>query len=165
MTARTVTLVASLVSSGLIAGLFFGWMVSVIPGTSVVDDRSYIVTMQNINRQIINPAFVITFIATPAILAVAAVVHFRAGQTRRAALLIAATATYLFGVIGVTAGGNIPLNDALEAFDLSEASPTETSERRNSYESPWNRWHNLRTFASIAALGLTALAGALAEAD
>ena len=165
MSARALTLVASLVSSGLIAGLFFGWMVSVIPGTSVVDDRSYIVTMQNINRQIINPAFVITFVATPAVLAIAAMVHFRAGQTRRGVLLAAAAATYLLGVIGVTAGGNIPLNDALEAFDLNEASFTETNERRTSYESPWNKWHNLRTFASVAALGLTALAGTVSEAD
>ena len=66
-------------------------------------------------------------------------VHFRAGQTRRGVLLAAAAATYLLGVIGVTAGGNIPLNDALEAFDLNEASFTETNERRTSYESPWNK--------------------------
>jgi len=165
MTVRALTLVASLVSSGLIAGLFFGWLVSVIPGTAVVDDRSYIVTMQNINRQIINPSFVITFLATPAILAIAAAVHIRAGQSRRGVLLIAATATYVLGVLGVTARDNIPLNDALDTFHLDAASATAIQERRASYESPWNQWHKVRTSASIAALAFTALAGTVTEAD
>jgi uncharacterized membrane protein len=50
MSVRTLLLVASVLSSGLMAGLFFGWAVSVIPGTKLVDDRSYLATMQNINQ-------------------------------------------------------------------------------------------------------------------
>ncbi len=80
-----------------------------------MSDTEYVSTMQSINRAIINPAFVIPFIATPAILGGAALLEFRAGNSRRAWCLIAAAATYTVGVIGVTAGGNIPLNNALDA--------------------------------------------------
>ncbi len=33
MSGRTIMLVTSVLSTGLMAGLFFGWAVSVIPGT------------------------------------------------------------------------------------------------------------------------------------
>ena len=59
------------------------------------------------------------FMGIPVLLAGAAIVQFRAGDSRRGWLLAAATATYVVGVLGVTIGGNVPLNDALEAFDLN----------------------------------------------
>ena len=50
----------------------------------------------------------------------AAVTTFRAGDTRRAWWITAATATYTLGVFGVTGAGNVPLNDALDAFTSEE---------------------------------------------
>lgn len=165
MWGRTVLLIASLVSSGLMAGLFFGWAVSVIPGTKVVDDRTYVTTMQNINREILNPVFIVAFLATPVLLAAAAIAHYRSGNQRAAAMLGTSAGAYVIGVLAVTAGGNVPLNNALEAFDMSAASTELIRERRTSYETPWNRWHNLRTVASIASLALAAYASILAQAD
>ena len=165
MSIRTLLLVASVLSSGLMAGLFFGWAVSVIPGTKVVGHRSYVTTMQSINREILNPVFIVAFVITPFVLAVAASVDFRAGNTKTAGVLTAVAVTYLVGVIAVTAGGNVPLNDALDTFDLSSASAAELRSRRVSYETPWNRWHNLRTVASIASFALVAYASVLAQAD
>ncbi|MFT5267041.1 MAG: putative membrane protein [Acidimicrobiales bacterium] len=83
MSVRTLLLVASVLSSGLMAGLFFGWAVSVIPGTKLVDDRSYLATMQNINREILNPVFIVAFVITPFVLVVAAIAHYRASRTRQ----------------------------------------------------------------------------------
>lgn len=163
MSARSLVLIASLLSSGLMAGFFYGWTVSVIRGTALVDDHSYITTMQNINREILNPWFIITFLATPVVLIAGAVIHFRAGQSRRGTALAAAAATYILGVFAVTAGGNVPLNDALDSFDLSTATNDTMHVERLGYETPWNRWHNLRTLASVAALGFTALACTLAD--
>ncbi len=161
MTVRSVLLFSSILSAGLMSGLLYGWMVSVIPGLSRISDRNYVSTMQSINRAIINPAFVLPFILVPAVLGAAAFVHWRNGQTRTAAWLAAGAATYLFGVLGTTFGGNVPLNNTLDAFDLAAASEASLSEQRHGYETPWNRWHNVRTaasvlsltFASIAALG------------
>ncbi|MFT4988444.1 MAG: AraC-like DNA-binding protein [Acidimicrobiales bacterium] len=89
MSVRTLLLVASVLSSGLMAGLFFGWAVSVIPGTKLVDDRSYLATMQNINREILNPVFIVAFVITPFVLIVAAIAHYRAGNTKTASVLAA----------------------------------------------------------------------------
>ena len=159
MSARTILLLTGLLSGGLMAGLFFAWRVSVIPGTRLIDDRAYISTMQNINREIVNPAFVIPFMLTPAFLAGAAWLEFRAGDTRKGWFLASAAVTYLIGVLGVTVGGNIPLNNQLEAFSMNGAEATELAAQRRGYEGPWNRWHDLRTIASVVAFGLASAAG------
>ena len=89
--------------------------------TLKVGDHTYVETMQDINRAIINPAFIVPFMGVPLALGAASVLHFRTGDTRRGWLLASATGTYLVGVLGVTIRGNIPLNDALDAFDLPAA--------------------------------------------
>lgn len=148
----------SILSTGLVAGLMYGWTTSVLPGLRHVDDRTYLTTMQTINRRIINPAFTVPFTITPVILAVAAVVFFNAGQTRQGWLLATSAATYALGVIGVTVGGNIPLNNDLDTFDLHVATDETRDQQRRRYEGPWNRWHYARTAASVGALTLAATA-------
>lgn len=165
MSATSVLLLAGILSSGLMAGLFFGWAVSVIPGLARIADRSYVSTMQSVNRAIVNPLFVVFFIGTVVALAAGALVHLRDGQTRRATWLAAAAGAYAFGVLGVTVGRNIPLNDALDAFALDGATDEAVAERRRGYESPWNRWHNVRTAANAAAFSFASTAALIADPD
>jgi len=152
----------SIITTGLMSGLWYGWTVSVIPGTRRVADTNYVDTMQHINRAIINPAFIIPFMGIPAIIGLAAFLQFRSGDTRRGWILIGALGTYVIGVLGVTIGGNVPLNDALDAFDLAGSTDQAINDRRHTYETPWNRWHYLRTAANVAALALTAAAALVA---
>ncbi len=161
---KTLLLGGGIVTTGLMSGLLYGWSVSVIPGTTRVSAANYVDTMQHINRAIINPAFVIPFMGIPLVLGGAAWMQFRAGDHRKGWLLAGATATYVVGVLGVTIGGNVPLNDALDAFDLRGSSSDAVERRRTSYETPWNRWHSLRTAASVGAFVLAA-AAALVTAD
>lgn len=165
MSARTTLLIVGLLSSGLMAGFFYAWRVSVIPGTRLVDDNAYVSTMQHINREIVNPAFVGPFMLTPLVLAGAAWLQFRNGDTRKGWFLASAAATYVIGVLAVTIGGNIPLNDKLEAFSLAAADPAAVATQRRDYEGAWNRWHDLRTLGSLAAFALVAVAGVLEEAE
>lgn len=153
-----------IVATGLVSGLLYGWSVSVIPGLRRTDDIAYVGTMQQINRAIINPAFVIPFMGIPLVLGAAAYTQFRAGDTRRGWLLVGATASYLVAVLGVTVGRNIPLNDALDVFPLDDSDMSSIRDRRGSYERPWNRWHHLRTVGSIGSFALVA-AAALVAAD
>ena len=164
MSASSILTIASIGVVGLMAGLFYGWMVSVIPGTRRIDDHDYIATMQQINRSIVNPGFVVPFIGTPLLLLAAAAAQRQSGNDRAAALLATSAVVYIVGLLGVTAGGNIPLNNALGAFDLGRADSTELSERRTSYEQPWNRWHAVRTGAVVIAFALAATAS-FVEAD
>ncbi len=165
MNARLVLVLVSIVSSGLAAGVLFGWLVSVIPGTRKVGDRTYVETMQSINVEIINPAFIIPFMFTPVLLGAAAIWEYQAGNQRRALTLASAAVSYLVGVIVVTVAGNIPLNDALDAFDLESASDAEVAAERDRYEAPWNRWHTIRTWVSVAAFAAAAATPMLGEGD
>lgn len=165
MTIRTAFLLAGIVNTGLIAGLMFGWTVSVIPGLRKIGDHTYVSTMQNINRETVNPGFTIPFMIPPLIVGVAAFMQFRAGDSRRGWLLGSAALTYLVGLLGVTIGGNIPLNNALDAFDLTRATEPQLRDRRISYEGPWNRWHYVRTVASVGSFVLCATAAIVAASD
>lgn len=165
MDLKTVFLGSGLLATGLMSGLLYGWSVSVIPGTRRVSAANYVDTMQHINRAIINPAFVVPFMGIPLVLGGAAYLQFRAGDHRRGWLLAGATTTYLVGVLGVTIGRNVPLNDALDAFDLRGSTGDAIEGRRTSYESPWNRWHHLRTAASVGSFALAAAAALVAADD
>jgi hypothetical protein len=74
-------------------------MVSVIPGLKGVGDSTYISTMQSINVRIVNPAFIIPFMLTPALLAGAGILEFRAGNERRG---------WLHGTVGIWSGPWLP---------------------------------------------------------
>ena len=76
-TVLSALLFGSTLSSGLTAGLFFGWAVSVIPGTTKVSDRNYVATMQSINVAIINPIFMLSFLGTAVVLVAGAAFHHR----------------------------------------------------------------------------------------
>ena len=149
MDLKTALLGGGIVTTGLMSGLLYGWAVSVIPGTKRVPAGNYVDTMQHINRAIVNPAFVIPFMGIPLVLGGAAVMQFRAGDHRRGWLLTGATVTYVVGVLGVTIGRNVPLNDALDAFDLRGSTSDAVERRRTTYERPWNRWHHVRTIATF----------------
>lgn len=163
MTARSVTLVAALVTAGLSAGLFYGWSVSVIRGHARVGDRHYISSMQEINRAILNPFFFVVFFGAGAALVASCVVHFADDATTRGWWLAAASATYLVGVLGVTVGGNVPLNNRLEAFDLGAADDDLAGSERRFYEHHWNRWHAVRTAAATIALALASIAAVVTD--
>lgn len=164
MDLKDVLLGGGLIASGLTSGLLYGWSVSVIPGLRRTTDLAYVGTMQQINRAIINPAFVIPYMGVPLLLAAAAFTQFRAGDNRRGWYLAGATMSYLVAVLGVTIGRNVPLNDALDAFRLDQNDDGAIHTRRNSYEQPWNRWHYVRTLGSIGSFVL-ASAAALVAAD
>ncbi len=60
-------------------------------------------------------------------------------------------------------GGNVPLNNTLDGFDLESATSAALADQRGGYESAWNRWHRLRTLASVAAMA-AAVAAPLIDA-
>lgn len=152
MSTATALTFTSVVVIGLMAGLFFAWAVSVIPGLRLVPDHTYAETMQAINRAILNPAFLVPFMVAPLLGGLAAL--WQRDDTMAAGLLAAAAALYLVGVVGVTAAGNVPLNDHLDTLQLDELSPDRLAVERADYERRWNRRHMVRTAASIVAFGL-----------
>jgi uncharacterized membrane protein len=144
---KTVTLFLAIILTGLSAGLFYAWQVSVIPGTRKLMDMTYLQSMQSINKEILNPAFFLIFMGSPLILAITTIQHYNNGVTFW--ILLAATLVYAFGTFAVTALGNVPLNDTLEALNLAELADAEVVQFRNSYELKWNRLHLIRTVFAV----------------
>ena len=111
-TLQTVTLLAGILASGLMAGLFVGFAYSVMPGLGRSSDRTMIEAMQNINKAIVTPWFLLLFAGPIPLLILAAVLAWR-GQGRPALpWILAALALYLIAFL-ITGGVNVPLNDQL----------------------------------------------------
>lgn len=154
---KTVLTVAA-TTTGLSAGLLFGYQVSVIPAFKTLSDKEYIAAMQAINVAIQNPVFGFTFIGPAIFLPVAVYLHRSTPASLRFKLLVAATLLYIVGTLGITFGANIPLNDTLATFSLQASTPEQAAAVRATFQDPWNNWHIIRTFASIGSLVLVIIA-------
>ena len=153
---RAASLVAATATMGLVAGLFFTFAMSVMPGLSRTGAVTFVDAMQQINVAILNPWLAITLGGAPAFTLLAAVLHLQAG--RRAILLwiVAALALYLVA-FGITIGVNIPLNDALAAAGPPDRTP-DLAAVRDRFEAAWVRWNIARAVASTAAFGCLTVA-------
>lgn len=144
---------ATVLLSGLVAGLFYSYSCSVNPGLRALSDSEYIKAMQAINIAIQNPAFFISFMGLLLVYPIAAYQTYQVGSNVFA-LTIASLIIYFVFVFGITAVRNIPLNEQLAAFQIKNASPGEISDMRRTFENPWNTYHAIRTYASIVCFGL-----------
>jgi uncharacterized membrane protein len=147
---------AALVAMGLIAGVFYSFSVAVMPGLAGADDRTFVVTMQQINRAIENPAFFLSFAGALVLAALAAELQRRHGPAVATRWIVAALVLYAI-VLAVTFGINIPLNDQLDrAGDPDRIS--DLAHVRNRFEGPWVAANIVRTLASTAAVAALARA-------
>lgn len=156
MTITNIFLAVTATFTALVAGLFYAWSVSITLGLARVSDTEYISVFQATNRAIVNPFFVTIFLGTQILLPVCAFLFYR--QSSQLWLLLAATAVYTIGVIGVTFLGNIPLNNKLDKFDLQSATQTEIAQQRKEFEQPWNNLNTIRTISSTLAIILVIIA-------
>lgn len=150
-------LFTSTLLSGLVAGLFYAYSCSVNMGLKSLSDQEYLKAMQSINRAILNPYFFISFMGLLVVYPVTAYSLFKIEPSASLYLMVSAAAIYFIGVFGVTIFGNVPLNDQLDNFVISEATTDEIAALRKLFENPWNSLHAVRTTASVISFGLTIL--------
>ncbi|MEV6224930.1 anthrone oxygenase family protein [Nocardia fluminea] len=154
---RMATMVLALLSTGLVAGVFYAYAISVMPALARTGDRTLIDVMQKINVVIINPWFMFGFMGTVGFTALAAAVHL--GREQRSILIWLGIALALNVIaFAVTAGLNVPLNDALAAAG-DPASIADTAAVRADFEATWVRWNIVRAVMHTAAF--LVLCGAL----
>ena len=154
---KSIVLYGAVVLTGLSAGFFYAWSVSVIAGTKKVTVNTYLETMQSINRAILNPAFFLIFFGSILLLIIGSALLFNTNMTTFW-LMLTSSVVYLIGTVGVTGLGNVPLNNQLEALNLNGMSSQKLTEFRNYYEKNWNRLHLIRTVFSVIAFLLSLLA-------
>ncbi|BCJ69774.1 DUF1772 domain-containing protein [Polymorphospora rubra] len=152
-TLRTAVLVAATGTAGLLAGLFYAYACSVMPGLRRTDDRTFVEAMRHINVAILNGWFALSFGGAPLLALVAVVLHWGAGGPTLW-WTVAAVACHAV-TLGVTGAVNVPLNNRLDAA----GGPADPGPVRAAFEARWVRWNLVRTVASVAAFGC--LLGAL----
>lgn len=158
ITPANLVLILTATVTALIAGLFFAWSCSVTTGLAKISDTMYIAAMQSMNRAILNPVFLTCFIGNVLLLPLSAGLFYSTPLTTRFILLAAAAGVYLAGVFAVTIFGNVPLNESLDAFVLTTASPADIAAQRIAFEKPWNTLNMIRTVASTLSVVLVIMA-------
>ncbi|RYJ45674.1 Cytochrome c class I [Flavobacterium beibuense] len=153
--------VFTLLVTALMAGLFYSYSFSVNPGLAPLDDKSYLLAMQSINRAILNPIFFICFFGSVALLPLNAYLGYEGNITLKFSFLALAAAFYIIGLFGITILYNVPLNESLGAFKIEGSSAEQLSDMRKAFEGPWNRWHSIRTGAVIISFILLAIGSVL----
>ncbi|WP_033287968.1 DUF1772 domain-containing protein [Amycolatopsis jejuensis] len=147
-----VVLVAAVLAAGLIAGLFYAYTVSVMPGLARADDRTFVTAMRGINIAILNGRFMLSFLGAP-LLAVAAVVLHLVTDGAGGLPWLVAGAVLLVAMLVVTGAINVPMNNALDQ-DTADFTTLRTR-----FEKRWVRWNTARTVLCTAGFGC--LVGAL----
>ncbi|HEY9315005.1 DUF1772 domain-containing protein [Williamsia sp.] len=146
---RESVLVLSVVTVGLMAGLYSAFAYAVMPALRRVDDNSFVATIQRINVAIVNPLFLLIFFGGLGFTVIAAVLY----RDERMLWWIVAGAV-LYGVtLVITVAFNIPLNNQIAAA----GDPDRVSDLRavrEAFEDHWVRWNLVRAVAGTAALAV-----------
>ncbi|SOD63994.1 Uncharacterized membrane protein [Streptomyces zhaozhouensis] len=139
---------ATLTMAAVLAGTFLAFSVAVLPGLGTLGPARAVAAMRGMNEKILNPLFLVPFVALPLAAALTAVALWTSGHRAAAPAFAAAALVHVLGVIAPTAAVNVPLNEALAA------GPADTAERAAAlwaaFAPRWARFNALRAAASTA---------------
>ena len=117
---------ATLLLAGAIAGFFYAYSSSVMPGLDATQANHAIAAMQAINSKVRNTVFFVAFFGMPVAAFVTAALLFSVRQRIAATLFLIAGVTYLVGAFLPTVLVNVPMNDALAVAEVP-ADPKESA--------------------------------------
>jgi uncharacterized membrane protein len=126
------------VGAGLMGGVFVAFSVAVMPALRRRPSAEAVAVMQEINRVIVSPLFLLMFLGTAVAGVVAAVLDVRAAP---------GVALYVVGALGVTMAVNVPLNNRLDA---------EGEQIWGRYLARWTAWNHVRAIAATGSAVLLA---------
>jgi uncharacterized membrane protein len=150
---RIAVLLAATITTGLMAGLFYAFSISVMPALRRAGDAVFVEVMQRINTAITNGWFAVGFGGALVFTAAATVLYAISGPAAVLVPVIVGLVLYL-GQLALTFGLHIPLNTALEAAGPPGHAPGPVA-ARDAFETRWVRWNHARSVlctGSFAAL-------------
>lgn len=148
-----VSLVAATVATALLAGTFYGFTVAVVPGLARADPRSAVAVMREINVAVVNPWFMLAFLGSPVLIAVALLVRVLGGGPGATTVAIGSALVLCLAALAVTAAVHIPLNNV-----LAGAAHTDPDVALGAFLGSWSRWNLVRTLCTAGATGILAWA-------
>lgn len=144
----------AVISSALSAGIFFAFSTFVMRALALQPAASGIATMQSINVTVFNPWFYSAFFGPAVACVMLVIASLRNWEQPGAIYLLVGSLLYLIGTIGVTALGNVPLNDALA---IMRPTSTEGAQLWSRYLIDWTLWNHVRTAAAFLAAAMFTL--------
>ena len=148
--ARTATLVAATLGSGIMSGVFFIYSNAIMPGLAETNDRTFVGAFQQIDTSIINPLFLMTFMGTLVITGIAVFLH-RAKDYRSVLPWIAGAFVLYLAVVVATVTINVPLNDGIKAAGDPDRIADLAAVREQFNEGRWAASNHFRTVATTLA--------------
>ena len=121
------------VGAGLMGGVFVAFSLAVMPALRRRPAAEAVAAMQEVNRVIVGPLFLLLFLGTGATAVVAGVLDVRDAP---------GAALYVVGALGVTMAVNVPLNNRLDA---------EGEQVWARYLARWTAWNHVRALAATGA--------------
>ncbi len=152
----TTALIVALLASGLLAGLYYSYAVSVMPALGAFDDRTFIDVMNKINVVIVNPPFLLTFLGSVGFTALAGACWLKP-DTRPVLIWVGIGLAFNIASLAITSAINVPLNNKL-ATAAASTTPADLATLRAQFETTWVRWNVIRALANTAATGILAWA-------
>lgn len=138
---------ASTLLTGALVGFWATWGVVVLPALDRVPPAVAVEAMRRLNEAVLTPAFLVPFAAAPLVTAAAAGALWLEGSRPSAVLAVVATVVQLAGVVAVTRGLNVPLNEQLAVSSAA------VDRAWADFSGPWQRANAARVVAGLAALG------------
>jgi uncharacterized membrane protein len=154
---RPGSLLVATLAMGLMAGVFGLYAHAIMPGLAKTDDRTFVGAFQEMDRAIINPWFMVSFLGALAFTVLAAVLHLREDERSVLPWIVVALVLYA-AVFVVTIAVNVPLNDELKEAGNPDRIADLAAVREQFDESRWAAWNVARAVATTAAFGCLAWA-------
>lgn len=130
----------TLLLHGTLAGMYYSFSMSVIPGLKAIDADAADTAMRSMNRKILTPWLFVPFFGAP----ILALISGFFAQGSSALWFFVAAAVSLVGSLIVTVIVNVPLNNSLDSTRIGFAE----------FHPRWNTFNIVRTVSSVASLVL-----------
>lgn len=153
--------ITALLSSALVAGVFFAFSSFVMKALARVPSAEGIAAMQSINVVVINPSFLGVFMGAAVLSLGMVVLAWQNWENPSAPFLLAGAMLYLVGTFLITMIGNVPLNNQLAEISAADNA---TADFWEYYLDRWTKLNTVRTAAAIMA-ALTFTLGVLQRLD
>jgi uncharacterized membrane protein len=149
---RFFTLIAATMTIGLVAGVFGLYSHTVMRGLAETGDRTFVGAFQALDRAIINPWFMISFVGALLFTIGAALLHLHRDVRGPLPWIIVALVLYLVAFV-ITIAVHVPLNDALKAAGDPDTITDLAAVRSAFDEARWAAWNLVRTITTTVAFG------------
>ena len=147
---QIVTLLPATLTMGLMAGVFGVYAHSIMRGLGKTDDRTFVGAFQAIDRAIINPLFMPTFMGALVLTGIAGVLYLSDDDHSVLPWVAVAFGLYLVVVV-ITIAVHVPLNDDIKAAGDPDHIANLAAVRDAFHETRWVAWNVVRAVATTAA--------------